>query len=71
MVGPSTAGCFGPAQTVGAGPFLGAALDQPGAVKRLALMEYDIRPHEAYDEVVAAIFIVFMLVVTVLIFTLS
>jgi hypothetical protein len=39
-------------------------------VKRLALMEYDIRPHEAYDEAVSAIFIVLMLVVTVLVFVL-
>ena len=39
-------------------------------MKRSALMEYDIRPHEAYDEAVAAIFIVLMLVVTVLIFVL-
>ena len=34
-------------------------------------MEYDIRPQEAYDEAIAAIFIVLMLVVTVLVFVLS
>ena len=39
-------------------------------MKRLAVMEYDIRPHEAYDEAVAAIFIVLLLVVTVLVFVL-
>ena len=33
-------------------------------------MEYDIKPHEAYDEAVAAIFIVVMLFVTPLIFVL-
>ena len=39
-------------------------------MKRLALMEYDIRPHEAYDEAVSAIFIALMLAVTVLVFVL-
>ena len=29
---------------------------------RLAVMEYDIRPHEAYDVAIAALFIVFMIV---------
>ena len=37
-------------------------------MKRLALMEYDIRPHEAYDPAISAIFIVAMLVMTVFIF---
>jgi hypothetical protein len=36
-------------------------------VKRLALMEYGIKPHEAYDEAVAATFIVVMLVVGLLV----
>jgi hypothetical protein len=31
-------------------------------------MEFDVRPHEAYDVTVAAIFIVFMLVLIVLVF---
>ena len=39
-------------------------------MKRLALMEYDIRPHEAYDAAISAIFIVAMLIVTVRIFVL-
>ena len=34
-----------------------------GRYQRLALMEYDIRPHEAYDVTIAALFIVVMLVV--------
>ena len=34
-------------------------------------MEYDVRPHEPYDEAIAAIFIVAMLVVSVLVFVLS
>ena len=34
-------------------------------------MEYDIRPHEAYDVTFAALFVVAMLVLTVLIFALS
>jgi len=34
-------------------------------------MEYDIRPHETYDLVISAIFIVVMLVVTVLVFALA
>jgi hypothetical protein len=43
------------------------ALKQQGTVKRLALMEYDIRPHdEAYDATISGILIVLMVVVTVL-----
>jgi hypothetical protein len=37
-------------------------------LKRLTLMEYDIRPHETYDLAISVIFIVLMLVVTVLVF---
>jgi hypothetical protein len=37
-----------------------------GCDQRLALMEYDIRPHEAYDTAISAIFIVLMLVVIAL-----
>ena len=37
---------------------------------RLALMEYDIRPHEAYDATIWAIFIGLILAVTVLVFVL-
>jgi len=43
--------------------------EQQGTVKRLALMEYDIRPHEeAFDATMSAIFIVLMFVVMVLVF---
>ena len=34
-------------------------------------MEYDIRPHEAYDVTIAALFIVAMLILTVLVFVLA
>ena len=34
-------------------------------------MEYDCRPHEAYDVAIAALFIVFMLIVTALVFVLA
>ena len=55
----------------GTGPFLVLDnLDQPGDVKRLGVMEYDFRPHEAYDVAIAALFIVFMLTVIALIFVL-
>ena len=37
-----------------------------GRDQRLALMEYDIRPHEAYDTTISALFIVLMLVVIAL-----
>ena len=37
----------------GSGP-----LDHWAAVKRLALMEFDVRPHEAYDVTVSAVFFV-------------
>ena len=37
----------------------------------LAVMEYDIRPHEAYDVTIAALFIVAMLILTVLVFVLA
>lgn len=40
-------------------------------LKRLALMEYDIRPHETYDLAISVIFIVLMLVVTVIVFALA
>ena len=42
-------------------------------MKRSARMrhEYDVRPYEAYDVTIAAIFIVLMLIVTVLVFVLS
>jgi hypothetical protein len=44
-----------------------ATIEQHGTMKRLALMEYDIKPHEeAYDATTAGIFIVLMLVVTLL-----
>ena len=46
----------------------------PGSLscrKRLAVMEYDVRPHEPYDVAIAGIFIVLMLVVTVLVFALA
>ena len=37
----------------------------------LAVMESDIRPHEAYDVNIAALFIVAMLILTVLVFVLA
>ena len=40
-------------------------------MKRLALMEFDVRPHEPYDVAISGIFIVVMLVVSVLIFALA
>ena len=45
-------------------------MDHWAAVKRLALMEFDVRPHEPYDVAIAT-FIVLMLVMTVLIFALA
>ena len=35
---------------------------------RLAVMEFDVGPHEAYDAAISAVFVVAMLIVTVLIF---
>ena len=43
---------------------------QKSPLARLALMEYDFRPHEAYDVAIAALFIVFMLIVIALVFVL-
>ena len=42
-----------------------------GAVKRLALMEFDVRPHEPYDVAISGIFIAVMLALTLLIFALA
>ena len=47
-----------------------ASLNLMSRYQRLALMEYD-KPHEAYDEFIAGIFIVLMLVVTLLVFALA
>ena len=44
--------------------------DTKSPLVRLAVMEYDIRPHEAYDVTIAALFIVFMLIVIALAFVL-
>ena len=57
-------------------PLAGAAkpgsgpLDHWAAVKRLTLMEFDVRPHEPYDVATSGIFIAVTLVVTLLIFAL-
>ena len=40
-------------------------------MKRLALMEYDIRPYEAYDVTFVALFVVAMLILTMIIFVLA
>ena len=50
----------------GSGP-----LDHWAAVKRLALMEFDVRPHEPYDVAISGIFIAVMLALTLLIFALA
>ena len=50
----------------GSGP-----LDHWAAVKRLALMEFDVRPHEPYDVAISGIFIAVMLLMTLLIFALA
>ena len=53
--------------------FLGALTPNHKTKKpaaRLAVMEYDFRPHEAYDVAIAALFIVFMLIVIALVFVL-
>ena len=46
-------------------------LDHWAAVKRLALMEFDVRPHEPYDVAISGIFIAVMLALTLLIFALA
>ena len=46
-------------------------MDHWAAVKRLALMEFDVRPHEPYDVAVSGIFIAVMLVMTLLIFAMA
>ena len=50
----------------GSGP-----LDRWAAVMRLALWEFDVRPHEPYDVAISGIFIAVMLVMTLLIFALA
>jgi hypothetical protein len=50
---------------------VGPPLDHWAAVKRLALMEFDVRPHEPYDVAISGIFIGVMLVMTLLIFALA
>ena len=45
--------------------------DTKSPLARLAVMEYDIRPHEAYDVTIAALFILAMLILTVLVFVLA
>ena len=45
--------------------------DIKSPLARLAVMEYYIRPHEAYDVIIAALFIVAMIILTVLVFVLA